>query len=118
MLFKKSKPKPIWYVNPWGIRGGLFGSATIVLALANAYIANWLAEPPYVIFISVIILLWGFLHSKSIDISNDAFTQKGAAVDLMDAQHEFIKLSAAIHEEQEEKIKSLEAKIAVLEAKP
>ncbi len=115
MLFKKSKPKPFWYTNPWGMNGDLFGSAIIVLSLASAHQVNWLTEPLYVIFISVLILFWGFMNSKTMSMLNNVLAQRDDVMDLMCSQHKCIALSAVMHEAQDEVISQQKRKITLLE---
>lgn len=77
---------PIPYQNPWGLEGGLFGSVTIIIAIVFAFKAGWLQDATYIFFISAMIFLWGYLHSKTISMNNDLMKTSARDLDFMVAQ--------------------------------
>jgi len=99
-----AKVNATWLWGPWGIAGGLFGSATMVTTLNTAYMAGWIA-PPYLIFFSFLLLCWGLLFSKEQSLSRRLILGNDATMKLLASQHKMLKLQQELINRLEERIK-------------
>jgi len=94
---KHKREKPSWYINPWGLGGGLFGSATIVVSLATSYQSS-LFGIGFIGFISVLIMVHGFLHSKVMAENNDLWALTREQNKILLHQNEIIHEQHALLE--------------------
>jgi hypothetical protein len=111
-IFKK-EPKPSWYQNPWGMKGGLFGSVTVVFSFVLIYQLEGL-NTFYIILISALILAWGYMHSLALSRINDLGAVNFANLSVLTIQNQTIYLLERNIVRQRKLIKELENQIKLL----